>query len=259
MGLFSQAAKMASDAADNLLGGSANKPKNEVTNLSPPSIANSNQGRAVGEPQSDMWATNDRRVMIKPFSQNKQAIIGGPVESNIMYTLYRTNGVVFPYTPSIMYSIESNWNTYELTHTNVQAKTFNQTDISDITISGLFTATTPLEAQYKLACLHFFRTVTKMYYGVSGDNTGAPPPTLKFSAYGNLFNDIPVIVKSFSHDLNPEVDYVPVHVAGGVFDVPVKSNFNVVLGVQPNPIRQRDEFDLNKFRTGELLNNKGFM
>lgn len=223
----------------------------------------------------------DRRIRLRPLTPQANDIIFGSggsagdfasdefrnAQENILAPLHpktgKTNGLIFPYTPSITYNYIAEWSPQPLVHTNYEVHSYSRSYPTDITISGLFTAQTDEEARYALAAIHFFRTVTKMYFGKtgsSGTSPGTPPPVLLFSGYGEMFNDIPVVVKSFIHELLPDTDYVPVTFQKGkIAWVPVSFNIIVTLGVQLNLRKTREEFDLDKFRTGKLITEKGWL
>lgn len=237
---------------------------------------------AVTAPLRSQPGFGDRRVRLRPLTAEASKFIFGNVTGavfdefgaqgftdgdNIMAPLHpstgKTNGLVFPYTPMVSYQYMAEWSPQPLVHTNYQIETYSRSYPTEITISGLFTAQTNEEARYALAAIHFFRTVTKMYFGQTGSSgvtPGTPPPVLLFSAYGELFNDIPVVVKTFQHELLTDTDYVPVTFQkGNIAWVPIAFNIIVTMGVQLNLRRTREEFDLDKFRTGKLITEKGWL
>lgn len=140
-------------------------------------------------------------------------------ESNIFYTdaanqmlapLTNTNGVVFPYTPNISVSHNANYTTTQLTHSNYDLHSYQNSSVSDITISGEFTVQSEEEGNYLLAALYFFRSATKMFFG-SGNNVGNPPPIVFLDGYGtHYFPHVPCVISSFTHRLPNDVDYIPV-------------------------------------------------
>lgn len=170
-----------------------------------------------------------------------------------------TNGLIFPYTPSINYNYIADWTPYPLTHTNYQTESYNRSYIDSITITGQFTSQDVDEARYSLAAIHFFRTITKMFYGQrEGELAGSPPPTLLLSGHGDMmFNKVPVVVKSFIHDLLPDADYVEVETRNGSAWVPTVFNISVTLGVQHNLIKVRREFSISEFASGRLTGKSG--
>lgn len=230
---------------------------------------------------------DDRRVRIRPKSLQAWDIIFGQIperaatgsfraaqdegintRGHILVPLHpstgKTNGVVFPYTPTITYSYVAEWNPYTLVHTNYQNEAFARSYPTEITIAGQFTSQNKEEATYSLAAIHFFRTVTKMFYGNQDPRAGTPPPTLLLSGHGSgMFNDIPVVVKNFTHELLPDADYVEVSFQNGegIAWVPTVFNIIVTLGVQQNLRKVRDEFKLSSFASGRLMigRNKGYL
>ena len=60
-----------------------------------------------------------------------------------------------------------------------------------------------------LAVIHFFRSVTKMFYGAGDPLRGAPPPLTYLTGLGQYqFNQHPCVVQSFNYTLPSEVDYI---------------------------------------------------
>jgi hypothetical protein len=226
----------------------------------------------------------------------------------LLAPLRNTNGLVFPYQPTITYQQDVNYSSVDLVHVNQELYAYTRTNAVKLTIQGQFTVQNQKEGIYAIACIHFLRTVTKMYFGASS-NPGTPPPVLLFDAYGKyMFNQLPVIVTSFSVGLPNDVDYVPVDLSDvpqqgsavngpntnkttsqernsslnqfstiadtsrmadimyteylrtdggeGYIWLPAVFNIDVSITVQNTPSRLR-QFNLDTFRTGELLKNEG--
>jgi hypothetical protein len=77
-----------------------------------------------------------------------------------------------------------------------------------LSIRGTFTAQDTSEADYLLAVIHFFRSVTKMFYGKDAQR-GSPPPLVFLSGYGmNQFYGHPCVISSFQYNLPDNVDYI---------------------------------------------------
>jgi hypothetical protein len=175
-------------------------------------------------------------------------------ESKILNPLNLTGGVVFPYTPQLVVTHNANYIATPITHANFQHYTYSNSDIAAIQIAGDFSVQNNEEGLYLLAVIHFFRTVTKMYFGNDGSAPGGtPPPILFLSAYGDyLFNRVPVVVTSFVSTFPAEVDYVFVDGAKGQSRVPTLMNMSVT--VQPVFNRRQSKiFSLDQFARGELL------
>lgn len=118
-------------------------------------------------------------------------------------------GVIFPYTPSISVTHAARYGAQTLTHSNYTNYSYEGSEVQTINITGDFTAQDNDEALYVLACLHFFRSATKMWFG-GGSNVGNPPPVVFLNGYGsNYFPNVPCVVTSFQHTMPPDVDYIP--------------------------------------------------
>lgn len=149
-----------------------------------------------------------RRVRLRPKPDAVNLIYGD--SGGLLAPLRSTNGMVFPYQPTINYQQDVTYSAVELVHVNQELYAYTKTNAVKLTVQGQFTVQNQQEGLYALGCIHFLRTVTKMYFGASS-NPGTPPPVLLFDAYGQyMFNQLPVIVTSFTVGLPNDVDYVPV-------------------------------------------------
>lgn len=126
----------------------------------------------------------------------------------ILEPLAATNGVIFPYTPAINTSYKANYEQYDLVHSNYRGVYYKNSRVDDLNIRGTFTAQDTREADYLLAVIHFFRSVTKMFYG-KDEERGTPPPLVFLSGLGpNQFFDHPCVVSNFQYNLPDNVDYI---------------------------------------------------
>jgi hypothetical protein len=126
----------------------------------------------------------------------------------ILGPLAPTNGVIFPYTPQLNTSYRANYEQYDLVHSNYRGVYYKNSRVDDLSIRGVFTAQDTREADYLLAVIHFFRSVTKMFYG-KDEQRGSPPPLVYLSGYGmNQFYGHPCVVTSFQYNLPDNVDYI---------------------------------------------------
>ena len=133
---------------------------------------------------------------------------GAGVGSGILAPLATTNGVVFPYTPQVTTSYQAKYNTYDLVHSNYRGVFYQSSSVSEISVRGVFTAQDTKEAEYLLAVIHFFRSVTKMFYG-QDKQRGAPPPLVYLTGLGDYqFNAHPAVVTNFEYSLPNDVDYI---------------------------------------------------
>jgi hypothetical protein len=128
--------------------------------------------------------------------------------NQLLKPLMNANGVIFPYTPSIAVNYTANYDKTELTHSNYRGHFYKSSVVGDVTITATFTAQDTAEAQYLLAVIHFFRSVTKMFYGQDAQR-GAPPPLLYLVGLGEFqFNGHPCVVSNFQYTLPTDVDYI---------------------------------------------------
>ena len=150
----------------------------------------------------------DWRVKIR-LAGGSQYLYNNPDGPGILQPLAVTGGVIFPYTPTINTSYKANYNAYDLTHSNYKGYFYQNSSVGDIKITGSFIAQDTNEANYLLAVIHFFRSVTKMYYGQDTNYRGAPPPLVFLQGLGTYqFNLHPCVVTSFDYNLPGDVDYI---------------------------------------------------
>lgn len=211
----------------------------------------------------------------------------------ILKPLNATNGVIFPYTPTISVNYAATYNPTELVHNNYKVYQYSSSSIDSITIAGDFTAQDEYEANYLLAVIHFFRSATKMFYGQDQNpRKGTPPPLCYIYGMGSYqFAGQPLAIQSFSYNLPNNVDYIqtsigtgnsptpattqpsrmegtgaapggvlpppqfqPIAEAGTVTWVPSKIQISVTCVPMMNRNSVSNEFSLEKYATGELLN-----
>lgn len=181
----------------------------------------------------------------------------------IMAILKETNGLLFPYTPSIQVSQDVNYTEMAMTHANTNYHNYTNTPNVTIGITGKFTVQNQREGRYALAALHFLRTMSKMYFGETdarAGKAGLPPPVLLLSGYGTyVFNNIRVILKSHSYSFEDAVDMVPVTLSSGSARLPALFTVTLSLTVQQTPQAMRKSFSLDAFRSGALLEDGGWI
>jgi hypothetical protein len=128
--------------------------------------------------------------------------------AGILAPLAATNGVIFPYTPQINTNYKANYEQYDLVHSNYRGVYYKNSRLDDVSIRAEFTAQDTREADYLLAVIHFFRSVTKMFYG-KDEQRGSPPPLVYLSGLGmNQFYGHPCVVTNFQYNLPNNVDYI---------------------------------------------------
>lgn len=259
-----------------------NKAKSFGTNLVNNALENALGGGAasilkslLGGPSSTQSLKTTTAAKVAGASNDWRVRLSLPPllnEAELFAPLKETNGLVFPYTPTILIQHSANYDAMQPTHSNYPFPQYQSSQIDDIVITGEFFCENAVDAQYWAATLHYLRSVTKMSYGQSS-NQGAPPPIVFLNGYGDfVFPNVPVIIKNFSVDLPTDVDYIktqlegPVSVSGGTTSVdgfyegwaPVQSQ--VMVTVSPIYSRARtSQFSLDKFVNGDYLDNGGFL
>jgi hypothetical protein len=242
-----------SKTARGYLGSQANRLINSQLN---PGGANSvlpNGGVATARFGSD----NDTRARLA-LSPGAGNILYRDPSNELLRPLTTTDGVVWPYTPSINVGYSAAYTGNQVIHNNYASQSYGQSMVEQITCVGQFTANTPAEAEYLLSVLHFLKSATKSFFG-QDTNRGTPPPVLRFSAHGPyMFNSVPVVISATNLDFEQTVDYINAKVASGdngvdsTTRVPSLITINVTL--LPVISRQRQtEFGLEKYARGELI------
>jgi hypothetical protein len=149
------------------------------------------------------------RLSLAPSSFYLYNVLGsGDQGAGILAPLVQSNGVIFPYMPQISTMYRANYEQYDLVHSNFRGVYYKSSRVDDIQIRGTFTAQDTTEAAYLLATIHFFRSVTKMFYGKDVER-GTPPPLVYLSGLGDYqFSKHPCLVSQFSYTLPNDVDYI---------------------------------------------------
>lgn len=154
-------------------------------------------------------AEDDWRVRISLGENSK--IFYKDNENQLLAPLIATNGVIFPYTPSIAVTHTANYGSNALTHSNYDHPYYQNSVVNDITISGEFTVQNNIEGQYLMAAIYFLRSATKMFFGQGGAEIGNPPPVVFLDGYGShYFPHIPCVITTFTHTLPADADYIQV-------------------------------------------------
>lgn len=239
----------------------------------------------TSSPLTEIKPTNDPRVRLSAFKNKEEQIYGkNDPSSNILYRLWDTGGLLFPYTPAISVSQDTSWQSVDIQQSNFDILSYQKSASASISLTARFTVQNQREGEYLLAAIHFLRTVSKTYFGeTSADtfldgksevndqpkkirqagNSGLPPPVLILSGYGELmFNEVRCVVKSHSWAFDENADMVEVSVLGGKTSVwlPPILQISIGLGIQMSGDDVRTVFNLDTFRTGQLLlgNKKGW-
>ena len=156
--------------------------------------------------QQEDWRVRLQLAPQSTYLYNDPAIKQG----DLLYPLKATGGVVFPYSPQISTSYKANYDPSDIAHTNYKQYFYKNSSVDDVQIIADFTAQDTTEALYVLAVIHFFKSVTKMFYGQDANpRAGTPPPLCYLFGYGQYqFSDHPLLITGFQYSLPNDVDYI---------------------------------------------------
>lgn len=167
--------------------------------------------KAVQAVQRNARQQEDWRVRLQ-LAPSANYLYNDPTikQGDLLYPLKATNGVIFPYTPVINSSYRANYDPSDVAHSNYKMYFYKNSSVDELSIQADFTAQDTTEALYMLAVIHFFRSVTKMFYGKdAGPTAGTPPPLCYLFGYGQYqYSDHPLLVTSFAYNLPNDVDYI---------------------------------------------------
>jgi len=223
-----------------------------------PKSKTSSEAKVVDKASDNDWRVS---ISIPPVIRDLDSTLISPlIESG--------ERMIFPFTPSVIFSHSASYSSMQPVHTNYPFYNYQNSAVDAITVSGDFFIETNDDAEYWVAAVTFLRTLTKMFYGDNGSNTGNPPPIVKFNGYGEyVFKNVPCVVTSFNVDLPQDVDYMKTNIAGagagetegapGTW-VPTQSLMAVTL----QPVYSRahvEQFSLNDFVNGNLISTRGFL
>ena len=224
--------------------------------------SNRSISRAIISPNNTQSDASDWRVKISvPEIILKEGDILSPLRLNSKNPAFQSGGaMIFPFNPTVLLSHSANYSAIQPTHTNFPYQAYENSQVDAITLTGEFFQENANDAKYWLACLHFLRSATKMFYGNS-DPLGNPPVVCRLNGYGkHVLNNIPVVITNFTTDLPVDVDYISCTMAdGNVNYVPTQSSITVTL--QPQYARRSQSgFSLNQYAAGGHIDGlEGFV
>lgn len=184
-----------------------------LPNITDPDAANpgeifSAENRASAQDEAQFAAAKDWRVRLA-LAPGADYFYNAS-DPGIMSPLKDTNGVVFPYTPAIGVNYTAKYEPASIVHTNYVMHQYSSSAVEQVTITGDFTCQDVAEAQYLLATIHFFRSMTKMFYGQDKKpRNGTPPPLCYMYGMGGYqFAAHPLAITGFTYNLPNDVDYI---------------------------------------------------
>lgn len=242
--------------------------------------------------ENPFQARNDWRVRLALSDDPSVNYLYKAPNPGILKPLNATNGVIFPYTPTISVNYSANYNPTELVHSNYKVFQYSSSSVDSINIQCDFTAQDEYEANYLLAVIHFFKSATKMFYGQDENpRRGTPPPLCYIYGMGSYqFAGQPLAIQQFSYNLPNNVDYIttstgtgepapatdqpprmagtgvarggvlpppqfaPIADPGTVSWVPSKIQLSITCVPMMNRNAVSNDFSFEKYATGSLLN-----
>lgn len=213
--------------------------------------ANSKLMSIANSTSSVAYASGDHRVRLSLPPAAKILYNKDPA-SALLGPLVQVGGVVFPYTPQVIFQHNADYSRVSPTHSNYPLQFYQASNVSDISMFGEFVSETGEDAQYVLAVITFLRAITKMFSN-SDDLAGNPPPILRLSGHGTyLLPAIPVVVNTVSITMPNNVDYITVPVGVGTTRVPKSLDINI--GMTPVYSREQiKQFGVDKLADGRLI------
>lgn len=158
----------------------------------------------------------------------------------------------FPYTPTITTVSATGYSSYDVTHSNFQQRAFDMASNTEFNVTAPYVVENEEQGYHLMKALDFFRGSMKMNFGKREVNPGLPPPVLRFTAY-NIYQNVPVFVRDFTHNLDADTDYIDLPEGG--YRVPVSSILVLSLTTTYSPKKVREEFTLNDYLSGNLRGN----
>ena len=197
-------------------------PNSAPANVKSPPVVEDESGWGTQTEAQKNWNNNPLTLARKPndwrlrlsLAPGAQYLYKDPTvnqsSDSILFPLIITDGVIFPYTPTIQTSYKASYDPIEPTHSNYKLFFYKNSHVDELIVTAEFTAQDIYEANYMLAVMHFFKSVTKMFYGQdSNPVAGTPPPLCYLNGFGKYqYNNHPVVVQSFSYTLPKDVDYI---------------------------------------------------
>ena len=216
---------------------------------------NPEEGQTL-EPEKD-WRV---RISLPPAS--RFAFRASSENHGWLDNLTTTDGVVFPYTPTVTITHNARYTEQALTHSNYKNYFYEGSDISAITITGVFTCQNADEALYLMASIQFLRACTKMFFGANDTSmpAGTPPTLVRLSGYGDFYlPDITCVVTQVQHVMPDDADYIKFTYGDGRKSgwMPTSSQLTVTLQPVVSRSRQAKGINLDQYAVGGYTKQTG--
>tara|TARA_B100001093_G_scaffold217758_1_gene208882 strand:+ start:554 stop:1402 length:849 start_codon:yes stop_codon:yes gene_type:complete len=237
-----------------------NASSNRLVNAGLDAFGANTPGSFLNNIVTAVFRDNDTRVRLS-LSPNSNILYKSIQGNRLLEPLLETDGILFPYTPTVSVSHTAQYTGTHPAHSNYVQQSYNASSVDVISLDGYFTANNADEARYVFAVLHFLRSAYKMFFGTD-ENRGTPPPVLRLSGYGPFnYNSVPVVLSNFSEIMAADRDYIEVPLAASPDAatktmIPTFMNMTITL----NPVyskRQIGNFGLERFARGDLIGSPG--
>lgn len=209
--------------AEELAKAEAKGPDKINTNSGLPGQVKNTRAQATLQDTTNFQQRKDWRVRLalSPGAQQAKYLYYSDAPG-ILAPLQATDGVIFPYTPTINVTYGASYSSVVPAHSNYKIFQYESSSVDSISITCDFTAQDTEDANYVLAVIHFFRSVTKMFYGQDEfPKPGTPPPLCYLFGLGEFqFNAHPLAITNFTYNLPADVDYI----RAGALTLPPGSN-----------------------------------
>ncbi len=181
-----------------------------LAELPQPDFSNQVISIASDQDATQFSSRSDWRVRLALTDDTSANYMYRAQNPGILAPLKATNGVIFPYTPTVSVNYAANYDQTPVVHSNYTVYQYSRSSVDSVQITGDFTAQDTHEANYLLAVIHFFRSMTKMFYGQDQNpKRGTPPPLCYLFGLGTFqFSAHPLAIAGFSYNLPNDVDYI---------------------------------------------------
>lgn len=119
-----------------------------------------------------------------------------------------TSGLIFPYTPRVSFDHKVNYQSQDITHTNITHHYYQNTPTPSLSVEAKFTADNRANALHMLSAIWYLNACSKCDFGMNTSTPGLPPPILYFSGYDTTIDNIPVLISSVNYTYPDDKHYV---------------------------------------------------
>ena len=156
-----------------------------------------------------LFVNKVRYVLGKKFQRPSWVLKGSYFYGLLYNALGTSSGLIFPYTPSVDFSHSVNYESVDITHSNISYNYYKNTPPPGITLSAKFTADNRQNALHMLSAIWFLTACTKCDFGErSNGYGGTPPPVLYLNGYDHLIDNIPVVISTVGYKYPEDAHYV---------------------------------------------------